>query len=159
MRHSRAMTGAIQYSLWYPQLIAASLPPPRSLWTKEASYVGVYLPKTAYILPFFSEYGTGETQGQTLRLDVFIRSLRTGARGSGVIPSWDWIRGGIVFGSLTGSQLRRSNMKKVFAGQPAKSSQSTRWWDEILKDEKEICLMLRALSWHHVFKILYPGLG
>lgn len=37
---------------------------------------------------FFSEYGTGETQGQTLRLDVFIRSLRTGGGGAG------WFRHG-----------------------------------------------------------------
>lgn len=29
----------------------------------------------------------GETQGQTLRLDVFIRSLRTSGGGAGVISS------------------------------------------------------------------------
>lgn len=81
MRHSRASIGAVQYSLRYPQLIAAS-PPLKACEQRGGSYVGVYLPKTAYILPFLVNTGR-ERQGQTLRLDVFIRSLRTGGGGEG----------------------------------------------------------------------------
>lgn len=81
MRHSRVPIGLIQYSLRYPQLIATS--PPLEACEQRGRLCRSLFAKNSLHPSFFSEYGTGETQGQTLRLDVFIRSLRTSGGGAG----------------------------------------------------------------------------
>lgn len=82
MRHSRAPIGAVQYSLRYPQLIAAS-PRLEGPVNKGGRLCRSLFAKNSLHPSFFSEYGTGETQGQTLCLNVFIRSLRMGGGGVG----------------------------------------------------------------------------
>lgn len=85
-------------------------PSPRSLWTKGAGYVGVYLPKTAYILPFLVNTGW-ERHRDRHSVSMCLFAVWEWVEGEGVIPSWDWIRGGIVFASPGVSQLRPSDMR------------------------------------------------
>ena len=131
-RHSTAPIGAIQYSLRYPRLIAC-FPSRRSLWTKGAGYAGVYLPKTAYILPFLVNTGR-ERHRDRHSVSVCLFAVWERVEGERVIPSWDWIRGGIVFGSLGVSQLRHSDMISFWMGACENFSSWVYWsittWEE-----------------------------
>lgn len=100
MKHSRAPIGAAQYGLRCPRLIAAS-PPLEACVNKGGRLCGSLFAKNSLHPSFFSEYGMGDTQGQTLRRNVFIHSLRT-AGWESFSPSWDWIRHCVwITGSIT----------------------------------------------------------